>query len=636
MTNASKASELKLAINEIADQLSLTIDDDFDVHVKVDSDEIEVQKLCVLTNFLLENVRRNISELQELSETLEEKASERTRRLDLVISGSNDGVWMWDLATKHIEYSGQWLQMLGLDSRSSDSTPSTWFDRVHPKDQPDLQAAIRAHLDGITPNLNAEYRIRHANGLYRWMMCRGMTYRNETGTAELFAGTQTDITNLRGVDLPTGLPNENYFNEVLEDFLDSQRGFYVGLLRVARLHILTETLDGPTMDKLRKDIAGRIIANSPMDAILARLNGDVFAIILPSKQESGIEEVHKLCANLKAAFTKSFYVGSSGEQGFDISIGFTEMSGECNLSSSEVLGSTWTALRNAGRKDDQLCIYDLQAREHAFQILRLERELRPALKRGMFEAHLQPIVSMADETVCGYEALMRLNHHEMGMVPPDEFIPLAEDSGLMKELGENILRQSIEGLSRLLRERDDAGHVYVSVNVSPVQLASVDFAESVESILSSSGLSPNNLRLEVTETAIMKNMDIALEVLKEVRKKGIKISLDDFGTGYSSLSYLRRLPVDVLKIDRSFVTQIDQPSSKRAIVETVFGLARLLSLDVVAEGIETAEEYKVLQGMGIQYGQGYLFGKPREIFDALENHHPGGLQSNRFYQLKKA
>ncbi len=624
------------AVSEIADQLCATVDNNFDIHVSVDSDEIEIQKLCVLTNFLLESVRRKIKDLSDLSQSLEEQASERTRKLDLVVSGSNDGVWFWNLKSKTIEFSGRWLEMAGISNAEQELTPGTWFDRVHPNDKAALQSAIRSHLDGLSPKLNAEYRLRHESGLYRWMMCRGLTYRSESGTPELLAGTQTDITTLRGVDQSTGLPNEAYYNEVLQDFIDSKKRVFIGLARITRLHVLSETLDGPALDKLRRQIAERIMDVIPMEAILARLPGDVFALVIPNDAEDSDDKLRSICENLLKSFVKPFSADQAGEQNLDIAVGLTEMTENCILTRSEILGAAWTALRKATRLEERYCIFDLEAREHAFQLLRLERELRPALRKGMFEAHIQPIVSMNDRSIQGYEALMRLNHVELGMVPPDEFIPLAERSDIMIELGENILRQSVSAFARFIAGRPDAGNVYVSVNVSPVQLASERFSDIVENILIKEGLKAQNLRLEVTETAIVTNMDSALSHLQKLRSIGVTIALDDFGTGYSSLNYLRRLPIDVLKIDRSFISRIDSSDSKRAIVETIVGLARLLSIDVVAEGIETEQESAVLEQMRVDFGQGYLFGKPKEIDLALESHPQNGQPSNSVYQLKKA
>ena len=245
----------------------------------MDTDDIHGQKLSLLINFLLENVRRNNREMAELNAILEEKVKERTEQLDLVISGSTDGVWIWDAVQDTIAFSENWYHMAGEKPVERHQRPDYWLNRVHPKDMARLKSAVRSVMEGSKPNLNAEYRIRHQSGGYRWMLARGVCQRNDLGFPKLLAGTQTDITYLRSVDPQSGLPNEHYLKERVEDLLEAGSPFYATVLSVRQLNSLTESLDQQGTEKLHQEISQRLLDQAHFTRLLARLPGNAYAFL---------------------------------------------------------------------------------------------------------------------------------------------------------------------------------------------------------------------------------------------------------------------------------------------------------------------------------------------------------------------
>ncbi|TQK10271.1 bifunctional diguanylate cyclase/phosphodiesterase [Herbaspirillum sp. SJZ107] len=262
--------------------------------------------------------------------------------------------------------------------------------------------------------------------------------------------------------------------------------------------------------------------------------------------------------------------------------------------------------KKAGRA--RWVIFDRVMQLAALRRLQMEADLRDALAQSQLVLHYQPIVSLHDDRISGFEALLRWNHPARGMVPPNEFIPVAEEIGLIGQIGAWVLAQACRQLCEW-QQRFDI-RLEMSVNVSAVQFNGDELAGTVRRVLRDTGVVPSTLKLELTESAVMADAEHALVVLAQLKALGVRVSLDDFGTGYSSLSYLRRLPIDTLKIDRSFVSQLDRLDDKRQIVDVVLTLAHALGLDVVAEGVETDAEQRLLRDMGSDFVQGYFYYKP--------------------------
>lgn len=606
--NSSNEQEMRRIIASIGDQICDTLDNNFDIHVSVDTDEIQGQKLSVLVNFLLENVRRSISDMHTLTAQLEDKVKERTEILNLVIEGSNDAVWIWRLDKDSIEFSSHWFALLGDINHDQCVRAQHWFARVHPKDIVRLRQAIERVVEGEDQYLRVEYRIKTSSGNYLWILCRGVCQHDEQGEqgeTHVLAGTQTDISSIRSFDAWSGLPNESYLREYLQDELESKRPFYLLFFSVNQFDALAESLDNETINALRRNIIQRIMGGLAQHATLARLPNDMFALT----GMLGELKLTNLCDALNDLFKASFTLESGSTLYLSLAIGAIDSKELNPLHTDELFNYAWTALREA-RKSQSICIYDRTKKDKNTRLALLVQELRLGTSNGLVTAHLQPIIDSSNSQITGFEALARFHHPTLGHVSPAEFIPLAEERGLMSLLGDCVLQQALVMCKALLSETGLSSSFYIAVNISAKQFEGAGLAQRILAMLAAHELSPCYLRLEVTESAFMKDMDLVLAELGKLREAGIKIALDDFGTGYSSLSYLRHLPIDILKIDRSFITELDQQSSKEAIVNTVYGLAQLLALDVVAEGVETQQELSTLNKIGAMKVQGYLFSKP--------------------------
>lgn len=601
----SSAKELRRVIASIGDQICDTLDNNFDIHVRTETEDIQGQKLAVLVNFLLEKVRRHIDKFKVLAEQQEEKIAERTQILNLVIEGSSDTVWIWDLKTNKIEFSSHWNSLVSNDNYDGNMPLQNWFNLVHPNDIVSLKAAIEEAKTSQKTQLRNEYRLKTQDGSYRWMLCRGACQFDEHGNASVLAGTQTDISELRSRDQASGLPNESSLLEFLQDQLDQQQAVTLYFIHVKQYSNLSQLVEPEMVNPFRALVVKRLSTIAAKGTMLAKLTGDIFAITGTADNKL----TKRICGLIVDQFEQPFNVDYNVKHYLSVSVGAVGSTEISTSSTTELLKCASAALRES-RKSNGVYVYDKAIHEKIARLALVERELRKAISNGELQVYLQPIVQTSTHDIVGFEALARFIHPTIGFVPPDEFIPIAEQSGLMVDLGDSVIKQSVQMVKKLQNGAMQGRAFYVAINVSAKQFEGHSLANKVVSLLQQHQLPTSSIRLEVTETAIMQDMDMALNELSALRENGIKIALDDFGTGYSSLSYLQTLPIDVLKIDRSFVTDLDTQENKAAIIKTVFGLANLLSLDVVAEGVETEAELKTIESIGTMNIQGYYFSAP--------------------------
>ena len=417
----------------------------------------------------------------------------------------------------------------------------------------------------------------------------------------------------------TGLANRSLFMDHLGLAIerasrDSGFGFAVLFLDFDRFKVINDSLGHSQGDNLLKLIAERLRSSLRPGDLVARLGGDEFTILINGLK--GENDISKIVGRFQTDIAMPFDLG--GRQVYvTASIGVAlSISGYQNP--EDMLRDADTAMYRAKAKgSSQYQVFDQSMHEHALKQLQLETEMREAIERQEFCLHYQPIMDLKRNSLVGFEALVRWKHPVRGMVPPMEFIPAAEESGLILPLSKWILQESCKQLVRWQVEYDAAAELVVSVNLSSRQFAQPDLAAEMVSTLKETGLAVRCLKLEITETHLMDNSE-AVIVLKQLRELGIDLSIDDFGTGYSSLSYLHRLPVTDLKIDRSFVMRMSESSEHAEIVSTIIKLAHSLKLRSVAEGIETAEQHKQLTDLGCEFGQGYYFARPLEPHAAKE------------------
>jgi diguanylate cyclase (GGDEF)-like protein/PAS domain S-box-containing protein len=564
-------------------------------------------------------------------DTKGEQALKRSEeRLALAADGAHDGWWEWNLRTKEFYVSARWKELVGIAGEAGVGGPEDWLNRVHPEDTSALKAALKAHLSGQTPYFQHEHRILHQDGTYRTFLCRGIAAPGTGQAPGRLAGSLTDTTDharareqLRSAgfrDSLTGLRNRADFVEMLgrrlEEFKRPRQGarrFAILYLDLDRFKVVNDSLGHLVGDEMLIAVSRRLESCLRDGDTLARIGGDEFAILLHTIGDE--LQANAFAFSLQETLSKPMMV--AGREVFTTaSIGIAFGASGHNTP-DEIIRDADTAMYHAksrGKARHEMFDADLHARTR--DRLDLENDLRHAVDKKDFEVFYQPIVLLDSGMCVGFESLIRWTRDGKA-VSPATFVPMAEELGLIDSLGTWILQQVCQQFAVWKKRYPDAGLDYVTVNVSSRQLMQQNFLRIVEQALEKSGLKPRDVRLEITETALMDSPAAAAQVLRQLREFGAKIYLDDFGTGYSSLSHLHKLPVDALKIDRSFVTTIGI-SERPAIVESILALARTMNTSVVAEGVESDVQARELERLGCTHAQGYLFSRPLSATAAEE------------------
>jgi diguanylate cyclase (GGDEF)-like protein/PAS domain S-box-containing protein len=561
------------------------------------------------------------------------RLQESEERYALAARGANDGLWDWDLVRGVVYFSPRWKAMLGIPEERAFSDAAEWLGRVHPDDRARLEAALAQHLEGRTPHLEVEHRLRHDDGGFRWMLVRGLAVRQDGSRPTRIAGSLTDITDRKVAeekllhdalhDGLTGLPNRSLFMDRLSQAMAFSRRsdgdgyrYAVLFLDIDRFKTVNESLGHFQGDRLLVAVARRLLACVRDGDTVARLGGDEFVILLedfldpqePLRVATRIHDelapAHDLDGNVVFA-TASIGV-AMGDREYQKPL--------------EILRDADTAMYRAkdlGRAHHVVFQPSMHAR--ARQLLQVEADLRRAIDRGGLHLTYQPVVSLASGAVAGCEALCAWDHPTRGPIPASEFIPIAEETGLIVPLGEWVLREACRAAKGWTARLAANETFSIAVNISARQLLDAPLLDHVRAALAESGLDGPRLRLEVTESVIMEHVGPATLLLNQLRNLHVHLLLDDFGTGYSSLGYLHNFRFDTLKIDRSFVSRSDQGGRQAEIVRTIVGLARALSMEVVAEGVETGQQVAQLQQLGCDFAQGFFFSRPvaADVFGQL-------------------
>ena len=541
-------------------------------------------------------------------------------RYALALEASEEGFWDWDLVAEQLWASPRFQSITGLTA--SCSTIDAWLDRVHPDDKPRLEIQLRALRQGKASHFAGEHRVRSQDQAWRWVQTRALVSRDPSGRITHIAGALKDNTALRMADPLTGLPNRVFFLDHLErrierGFQHADWDFSVLSLTLDRFQQLSETLGSSGGERLLIETAARLQSLLPPSSIAARLMGPEFMILLEGTHTEA--DAARFAATAIDAVRQPFLL-----RGHTIvpqlAIGVAKASMLCSHP-EEIMGDAENALTHARRKDPPgVACYAEGMRERAVERLELEADLERAIRQGELVMFYQPEVDLRTNRIIGFEALVRWRHTRRGLLSPAEFIPLAEETGLILPLGEWGLGEACRQLV-LWRQTssEQLRKARISVNLSAKQLEQRDLVQRVQRVLAETGLSPASLRLEVTESSLISDAPAAQTNMRALEKLGVGLHMDDFGTGYSSLDYLQRFPFDTLKIDRSFVQGIVYDQESRLIVGSILSLARSFGMDVVAEGIEDADQLEELKTMGCPCGQGYYFARPMDpaAIDAL-------------------
>jgi diguanylate cyclase (GGDEF)-like protein/PAS domain S-box-containing protein len=566
-------------------------------------------------------VVRDVSEKKRFERVLRESEE----RYALAAAGANDGLWDWNLETSEIYYSPRWKAILGYgeDSDEIGSAPEDWLARVHGEDVDLLKAQLEAHLEGRTPHFANEHRVRTREGEHRWVQVRGLAVRAAAGgRAKRLAGSLRDVTDRKRVeeqlthsaihDALTGLPNRALFldrlsNAILHRKRRDDYQFAVIFLDLDRFKVINDSLGHLAGDQLLRAIARRLETCLRFGDTVARLGGDEFAVLVDDLED--VSEVDRVARRIHAELEAPFEI-----QGREF---FTTASLGIALSAPEyerpedMLRDADTAMYRAkslGRTD--LVVFHKAMHDDAVELLHLETDLRRAVDRREFRLCYQPIVTLRTGFLCGFEALVRWQHPQRGLLTPEHFLRAALDTGLMEPIGWWVLEQACRQMARWRGDHFEVEGVAVSVNLDGKQLSSFELVERVDAVLAATGLDPQGLRLEITEGMIIENAQVTARILGQLRERRIHLHIDDFGTGYSSLSQLRRFPINALKVDQSFIRGMTTDDDDLEIVRTIIALGHNLGLEVMAEGVETTEQLVQLRALGCETAQGYLFARP--------------------------
>jgi diguanylate cyclase (GGDEF)-like protein/PAS domain S-box-containing protein len=559
---------------------------------------------------------------------MERKDAERALRASeeryaLAAAGANDGLWDWQIQERQIYFSPRWKAMLGYGDEEFEATLENWLAHVQADDCARLREHIDRCLNHRVRQLEAEYRIRQRDGSYRWMLCRGIAVHDPRGNALRIAGSQTDIHERKSAterllhdalhDALTGLPNRTLLNERLQRAMERARRnpesiFAVLFIDLDRFKNVNDSLGHDAGDKFLIESARRLaLACRPVDT-LARLGGDEFILLL--EDISGEADAIRVAKRVQVLFGEPFDV--AGHELF--------MSGSIGVALSslryqapeEMLRDADTAMYNA-KMQGKACysVFDAPMHSKAMAHLRMESDMRRTIEHQAFHLEYQPVIALPGGNITGFEALLRWNHGEHGAIPPCDFIPLAEETGLIVPLGRWVLREACRQLRawRKLATHNGAA-VTMSVNLSGRQFSDKDLVSDIVQVLQATGLPPECLKLEITESMVMADVDAAALTLQHLADTGVRISIDDFGTGYSSLAYLYRFPVHTLKIDQSFIRNMANSRAAAEIVRVILNLGQALDMEVVAEGTENAVEVRLLEAMGCPRAQGNYFFRP--------------------------
>jgi diguanylate cyclase (GGDEF)-like protein/PAS domain S-box-containing protein len=570
--------------------------------------------------------------LQSQISRMRRRLSERDELFRLVSENAGDMIALVDMDGRRLYNSPAYQKILGYSAEELSTTSS--FDQIHPDDRHRvLEAAEHARRTGVGRIL--EYRIRHKDGSWRVLESTASTILDKNGKAEKMVIVNRDVTTRKRAeeklvhqnfhDALTGLPNRSLFlDRVQRAFIHSRRHpeykFAVLFIDVDDFKKFNDSFGYAAGDQVIVELGSRLVSSlrkyqavarlelmAHGDDTLARLGGDEFAVLLDDIKDPS--DAIRVANRIQDAIAAPF--AFNGQEVFSsASIGIVLNSADRDRAEDLLRDADIARYRAKAAGKARCEVFDAEMHARAVDRLRLERDLRAAVARGEFLVHYQPIVQLESGRITGFEALVRWQHPERGVLLPGEFIDLAEETGLIVPMNRWLLREICQQ-ARVWHGRYAADPpLTVTTNITAKELAQDDLVTSIRRTLQQTAMSPRQVELEIRETVAMADAESATQVLARLKALGVRLSIDDFGTGYSSLSRLQGLPLDTLKIDRSFISDMHDDPDKREIVRVIVMLGQQLGMKVVAEGTEKAEQVKYLKGLGCDFAQGYFFSPP--------------------------
>lgn len=583
-----------------------------------------------------ENLQNAVILSSEQLQQTENNLQDSERRLGHILESSLDGYWDWDINTNKVYFSQRYKEQLGFKDHELPNEFSSWESRLHPGERDQMLAKIRAYLENPRGYWEEKFQLRHKDGSYKWILARAVPTFNRQNKLIKLTGLHIDITDrvqaeykinfMAYHDRLTELPNRSLLIDRLEHALAKAKRngtqIFLLVLGLDRFKHINESLGHPAGDSALREVSKRFAKSIREEDTIARLAGDEFAILLENTSDS--QNVVIVAERLLGSLKRPLFV--EGQQIYlSTSIGISAFPNDGDKPAI-LLKNADAAMRRAKNNGrNRFHFYSEELTETAFKHIKLECGLRQALLQNQFQVYYQPKVCLKSGRILGAEALLRWLHPEDGFISPQDFIPVAEESGLIMEIGQWILTQACKEAASWKQQGLTFQHI--AVNISGVQVQHAEFVGSVKEILDSTGFPAEQLELEVTENFLMEDAEASARLLVELRQLGISIAIDDFGTGYSSMAYLTRFPVNKLKIDRSFIGRVCSDAHNAEISRAIISLGHALNMEVVAEGIELEQQLDFLKKEGCDEGQGYLIAKPlpHDDFVAFLKLHANGL-----------
>lgn len=617
-------------LKAFAEELSVG---NLDSNINIETED-EIGEFAKVFNYMIDKLASIYKQLELVCYDLADKEEELRMRYDdlrisevalrnseeryrLALEGVNDAIWEWDLETGDFFASNKLYEITGYDFNGVVSLNE--FDKfIYHEDLEVFRRDFRAHIDDNSEFYKSEFRINKSDGSYLWVLSRGKALRDGDGKAIKIAGSISDITIQKEAeekikfmafyDSLTKLPNRTLFMRKLDEEIEwakrNNSNGAVFFIDLDNFKNINDTLGHNYGDKLLVYLSKKLKRLITSEDIICRLGGDEFLLIHAC---SDCVEMERYAKKLLDLFDNSFEIDNK-EMYVTASIGIAiyPKDGE---DSSEILKNADFAMYKAKELGkNRFAFYNESIYMQLERKTNIERILRNSIGNNELMIYYQPQYDANTEEIFGFEALLRLNSIELGFISPAEFIPIAEESRYISEIDLWILKEACLQCKEWMQK----GYEFksISVNVSSVDMQKNNFLENIKKILKETKISPDIIELEITETALMTSIDYNINELNELKKIGIRIALDDFGTGYSSLNYLRSIPINTLKIDKSFIDNITTSKKEESIMNNIIEMAHTMDLKVVAEGVETSNQLKVLKEKRCDYIQGYYFSRP--------------------------
>ncbi len=557
-----------------------------------------------------------------------EALRESEERYTLVVQGTNDGIWDWNILTNDVYYSPRWAELLQCRPEEISANLNEWINRIHPADLEFVRTTLQRHREGLSKFFKCEHRLQRKDGSYIWVLVRGLAVRDKDGKAYRMAGSLTNINTQKETeeklfhnafhDDLTGLPNRALFIDRTMNALERSKrlqigGFAVLFFDLDRFKLINDSLGHIYGDQLLIKVGEMLKTCLRSCDSAARLSGDEFAVLLENIQD--VSEAILIAERIQLAIQtptriKGRNIVVSASMGIILSdVRYTIP--------EDILRDADIAMYHAKLRGKGChAVFQPSMHKRSMMRMELENELREILastescQENLFVV-FQPIVASHNKRILGFETLVRWSHPERGIILPNEFIPLAEETGLIHSLGIWVLRQACKQVriwqARGLSSKSDP--ISVSVNISGKQFSRPDLVDQIENIIREFRISPSSLNLEITERLLVENNDSIMKSMERLRDLGISLQIDDFGRGYSSFSYLQHIPVNTLKIDSLFIQRIGQNKNNAEIIRSIVGLAKSLKISVIAEGVETGHQFQQLKQLECQFIQGHYISK---------------------------